>query len=78
MTTSTQESSLYVLLLRLPVGAALVLSPNLTAKVAERAIKTVIEIHDPRRRYAIGEHIARPNRGKAIRHVRIERLSDET
>jgi hypothetical protein len=69
--------SLYAQLLRLPVGAALVLPLGIDASSAQRAIKTVIELDDHRRRFAIGEHIARPRQGEALHHVRIERLPDE-
>ncbi|WP_061152292.1 hypothetical protein [Caballeronia arvi] len=70
------HDSLYAQLLALPVGAALVLPLGVSAQSAQHAIKSVIE-HDSKRRYAIGDHIARPRRAEVLRHVRIERLPDE-
>ena len=62
-------------LLILPIGAALVLSDNVSKLGAEQAIKTAMR-RAPNFRFAIGEHVAHPRDGEEIRYVRIERLTD--
>jgi hypothetical protein len=63
-------------LLGLPVNAVLVLPLGISAQAAQRAVRTVIEQYDPRRRFVIGEHVVRPRPAETLRHVCIERLPD--
>ncbi|SAK94846.1 hypothetical protein AWB75_06858 [Caballeronia catudaia] len=68
--------SLYAQLLALPVGAAFVLPLGVSAQSARCAVESAIR-QDLRKRFVIGEHVARPRQAEVLRHVRIERLADE-
>jgi hypothetical protein len=68
--------NLFKQLLGLQVNAVLVLPLGISAEAAERAVRTVIEKYDSRRRFKIGEHVVRPRPAETLRHVCIERLPD--
>ncbi len=69
--------SLYAQLLALPVGAALVLPLGVSARSAEFAVQCAMR-KDLKKRFLIGEHVIRPRQAEVLRHVRIERLADDT
>jgi hypothetical protein len=56
--------------------AIFVATGGLVEFVRQRAVRTVVEQYDPRRRFVIGEHVVRPRPAETLRHVRIERLPD--
>lgn len=69
--------SLYAQLLALPLGAALVLPLGVSARSAKFAVQSAVR-EDLKKRFSIGEHVIRPRRAEVLRHVRIERLADDT